>query len=385
VSVISSKDAFSVKVFNSMTAIDPQQWDACAGEENPFVRHAYLSALEESGSVSEETGFKPQHLTIFDSSGTLVAASPAYLKEHSKGEIGTELAWSMAHERAVGPYYPKLQVEIPFTTVTGPRLLIHQNSDPRQLKPLLLQSLKDLAVKMKASSLHISYLSDDDQTYLNSSNMMMGMGSQFQWENDNYKDFQNFLSRLKGTKVNTIKRERKIALEDGLSIDLLTHERVTPEVMAAFYPLFLNTQEKYGVGETYNLAFFCSLADLMQDQLLMIMIKRHNKYIAGSMCFVGGDTLYTSLWGCTEEVKFLHFETTYYQVIDFAIKNSLRFIDAGPGGGHKTARGYLPKTVHHAHWFRSKEFGKLIRSGLEKKSAAIENEQQEACKKSPYK
>ncbi len=373
-------------ISNSISEIDPGQWDSCVGEDNPHVRHAYLFALEESGCVTPEKGFTPHHITIHDKNDIIIAAAPAYIKDHSEGEIGTELAWSMAHERSIGPYYPKLQVEVPFTPVSGKRLLVRPGQDELKLKEVLLEALKAIVEDKQLSSLHISYIQEDDQNFLNRPEFRLGRGLQFQWINKSYPSFQDFTRSLKKGKRQTIQKERKCLSQNGLTAEWFDGKQITPELMSIFCELNKNTQVKYNGSDSYNVSFFQLLNDLLAPFLRLVMIKKEHEYVAGCLCFHNGETLAAQYWGCLEDIKFLHFETSYYQVIEFAIRNRYEFIDAGPPGGkHKTARGYTPKIINHAHWFRSKDFANLITRGLEKRARQLKIEYDAILSHSPYK
>ena len=374
----------SLEVVDRISGVQAREWDECAGSKTPFTRHAHLSALETSGSASPETGFKPSHLILRDPSGRIAAAAPTYIKSHSDAEIGSDMGWSMAHERFCGPYYPKLQIEVPLTPNTGPRLLTRHAPCKNALRKRLLLELLALAERLKLSSAHVTYMTEEERNLAVEVGMLPDKGTSFVWENNNYQDFSRYTGSMRKNRRGTINRERRVALEGGLEIDLMTGDDLTTSHADLFYELYINTYKKYENKHFLTRAYFESICRNMPQDLLLILARRGDDYIAGTWTMLSAQTVSIQHWGAREDVKFLHFETTYYQAIDYALAHGQGFIDMGPIGKKKAARGFLPTDVYHAHWFRNPDFGKLISKGLEKKSRVISEEQATLMQNSPY-
>ncbi len=374
-----------VRVLDAISEIDAAEWNACAGPDDPFTSHAYLHALEESGCVSEDTGFRAQHLVIEDASGRALAVMPTYLKSHSDAEIGADMGWAMAYERFRGrAYYPKLQVEVPFTPTAGSRLLVRPGQSKGRLVKELIEALLAQGEACNLASVNINYLTEEEIGLVDVSGMIVGTGYQFIWENDGYKDFEQFISVLKSGRRHSIRRERKVLRSQGISIDRLVGSQIDSSMMDIFIPFYKNTYRKYHTRIYHNHKFFHLLLKNIPDEILMIVARKGDEIIAGSLSFFGGDRLNLMHWGSKVESKHLHFEVTYYQAIEFAIEREKRFINGGPGGAHKVARGFLPVTTRHCHWFRDPEFASLVAGGLQKRVQAIGAEQQRLRATSPY-
>lgn len=381
--------AYPVEVLDRISAVDASEWDACAGTDNPFTRHAHLNALETSGSVCPATGFEPSHLVLRDPSGRVAAAAPAYVKSHSEGELGPDLGWSMAHERFCGPYYPKLQVEVPLTPYSGPRLLVRKGAAADTtidaLRKRLLMELIALATRLELSSVHVSYMTRDERDLAIGVGMLPDRGTRFVWKNENYGDFDGYLASLRGACAKKIRRERRAVLTGGSKLEWLTHHDLSPAHSEIVFKFYTGTYRKYGVKAHLTRAYFDEIFRRMPEDILLVLARRENDYVGGTLFFLSRETVFSLYWGCLEDLKFLHFETTYYQSIDYALANGQRFIDSGASGRHKVTRGLLPADVHHAHWFRNQDFSELIAGGLEKKSRNIDKEQTALRAGSPFK
>lgn len=357
-----------VKIATSLKAVPAEGWDSCAnparpqgqngsgngadraGEGfNPFVSHAFLSALEDSGCVSGRTGWAPAHVLVEDAGERLVAAAPCYVKSHSLGEYVFDHGWAEAYARAGGRYYPKLQVSVPFTPVTGPRLLVTPGDHSEEAKSALVAGLRALRAQTKASSVHLTFLPQQDSEELARQGFLVRSGQQFHWFNEGYGSFDDFLAALASRKRKAIKRERRDALSQGITVEWLTGRDITEAHWDAFFAFYMDTGSRKWGRPYLNRAFFSLVGERMADRILLVMAKRGGRFIAGAINFIGNDALYGRNWGCIEDHPFLHFELCYYQAIDFAIQRGLGRVEAGAQGEHKLARGYRPVTTFSAH------------------------------------
>ena len=365
----------SVKVVERLSKIRAADWDECAGSDNPFVSHAFLDALEESNSACAETGWLPQHLVLEDGNGKLLGAAPMYLKSHSYGEYVFDHGWAEAYERAGGRYYPKLQVAVPFTPVTGNRLLIRPGA-PADAARLLAAAMVEIAKRAKVSSLHVTFPTKVEYDLFAEAGFLQRLGRQFHWENQGYKSFDDFLGALNARKRKQIKRERREA-NDGVEIETLNGAAIKARHWDAFFRFYTSTSDKKWGAAYLTREFFDLLGQRMGERVVLVMAKMAGRYVAGALNLMGGDTLYGRNWGCLSEVPFLHFEACYYRAIDFAIARGLKRVEAGAQGSHKIQRGYLPVPTYSAHWIRDPGFAKAVEDFLKRERRAVENEMEE--------
>jgi predicted N-acyltransferase len=342
-----------IRILPSLSQIPAAQWDACAAggaaRAEPFVSHAFLSALEETGCVCAKTGWLPQHLVLDGPDGVPLAVAPAYLKGHSRGEYVFDQGWADAFHRSGGQYYPKIQVAAPFTPVTGRRLLLRDPGDA-MARPALAAGLKELARLREASSAHVTFATEGEWESLAAQGFLQRTDRQFHWTNAGYGSYDDFLGALASRKRKALKKERREALEGGIEIEWLTGAGLTTAAWDAFFAFYMDTGARKWGSPYLNRAFFTRAAEQLADQILLVMVKRAGHYIAGALNFIGADTLYGRYWGAIEEHPFLHFEVCYHQAIDFAIARGLKVVEAGAQGEHKLARGYLPTTTYSAHY-----------------------------------
>ena len=374
---------FTARAHPSIAAIDAKAWDVCAnpparsfeeaeGERfNPFLTHAFLNALELSGSVGGRSGWAPAHVTVEDASGRIVAAAACYLKSHSQGEYVFDHAWADAYERAGGRYYPKLQVAVPFTPVTGRRLLIAADAPPTA-REALIAGLRELRKQTKASSIHLTFPTPEDADRLASAGFLIRTGEQFHFSCDGYSNFDGFLGALASRKRKAIKRERRDAVDGGVEIEWLTGSSIRPEHWDAFFKFYMHTGSRKWGRPYLTSAFFDLIGATLADRVLLVMARRAGRYIAGAINFIGDDALYGRNWGAIEHRPFLHFEVCYYQAIDFALTRGLRRIEAGAQGEHKLARGYRPALTYSAHEFADARLGRAIADYLGHERVAVE-------------
>jgi len=373
-------DAINIRIEHSFTAISPARWSRLAGASrghagtpyNPFVSHAYLSALEESGSATAETGWLGQHLLMEDADGSLRGALVCYVKSHSQGEYVFDHGWADAFERAGGRYYPKLQCSVPFTPVTGPRLLAAEEDDPRLVRDALVAGLKELTRRHGLSSAHVTFVPPDEMATFERAGFLHRTDQQFHFTNAGYGSYDDFLATLASRKRKALKRERRAAVEHGISIDWLTGSDLTESIWDQFFAFYMDTGGRKWGRPYLTRAFYSLIGERMGDDILLVMAKRHGRYIAGAINFIGGDALYGRHWGCIEDHPFLHFEVCYHQAIDFAIAKGLKRVEAGAQGEHKLARGYMPVMTHSVHFITHAGLARAVADYLERERRDVE-------------
>jgi predicted N-acyltransferase len=381
-----------VRVASGMTEIDAAEWTACARgcdssgtsdrSRNPFISHGFLAALEESRSVSRATGWLPQHLLFEDTDGQLLGAMPCYLKSHSLGEYVFDHGWADAYERAGGSYYPKLQASVPFTPVTGKRLLVRDGDE--RTEAILLQAAATLTERLGASSLHITFLTEEEWTLASKLGFLKRIDQQFHWRNEAYGSFDDFLGALSSRKRKAIRNERRQAIASGIEIEWITGPDLTEAHWDAFFAFYMDTGARKWGSPYLTREFFSLIGKSMADQILLVLAKRNGRTIAGALNFIGSDRLYGRYWGAIEEHPCLHFEVCYYQAIDYAIQHGLGTVEAGAQGAHKLARGYLPVTTYSSHWIRDPGLRHAVADYLKRERAAVARESALLAEDSPY-
>ena len=355
------------RVLTGVADMPAAQWDACAGQDNPFTTHAFMAALESSGSAAARTGWQPAHIVVDDADGAALGIMPAYLKSHSQGEYVFDQGWADAWERAGGRYYPKLQCSVPFTPATGPRLLLRDAS----AAPALLAAAEALAVQNRLSSVHATFLTPEQQALFAAQGWLMRSGEQFHWSNDGYGDFNDFLAALSSRKRKGIRKEREAALADGLHIVHLTGAEIGEAHWDAFWDFYQDTGQRKWGRPYLTRAFFSAVGASMGDRVLLMLAMRGNRPIAGALNFIGGDCLYGRYWGASEDVPFLHFELCYYQAIEWAIAHGLARVEAGAQGAHKLARGYRPVATVSAHFIPDTGFRTAVADFVARESLMV--------------
>ncbi|OYX11257.1 MAG: GNAT family N-acetyltransferase [Rhizobiales bacterium 32-66-8] len=377
-----------LRVLPSLTEIPAAQWDLCAAggatHPEPFVSHAFLLALEESGCVGRRAGWLPQHLVMDDAQGQAAAVVPAYLKTHSRGEYVFDQGWADAYEQAGGAYYPKLQVAVPFSPVTGRRLLVRQGLEATVHQEALAAGLVQLARQRAASSVHVTFATQQEWDHLGQMGFLQRVDQQFHWLNAGYATYEEFLEALASRKRKTLRRERREALANGIEIEWLTGAAITEAAWDAFFAFYMDTGERKWGRPYLNRAFFSLLGERMADQVLLVMAKREGRYIAGALNLIGAETLYGRYWGCIEDHPFLHFEVCYHQAVDFAIARGLKVVEAGAQGEHKLARGYLPRTTYSAHWIADAGLRRAVAQYLARERSYVEQAGEELAAQGPF-
>jgi predicted N-acyltransferase len=380
--------AICIKVVPSILDVPAAQWDACANPEeisyNPFISHDFLSSLEKSHSVSARTGWQPQHLVIEGADGTAAAIAPAYLKSHSRGEYVFDRGWAEAYERAGGDYYPKLQVSVPFTPATGRRLLVRPGPQAGELQRTLAAGLVALCRQRKASSVHVTFMPEAEWDQLGQHGFLQRTDRQFHWHNADYATFDEFLGALSARKRKVIKRERRDAVPEGISVHWLTGSDLTESVWDAFFAFYMETGSRKWGRPYLTREFYSLIGQRMADRILLVMAKRAGRWIAGAINFVGANTLFGRHWGAIEHHPFLHFECCYYQAIDYAIAHKLACVEAGAQGEHKLFRGYLPTTTYSAHYIADPGLRRAIADYLQRERAYVDADVQELEAHAPF-
>ncbi|ESZ04322.1 GNAT family N-acetyltransferase [Mesorhizobium sp. M1060] len=349
---------FSIRVAAGINAFTCDEWNGFTGTTrsdtengyNPLVSYAFLSALEDSGCAVRRTGWQGHHLRLENAQGRLLGAVPCYLKSHSQGEYVFDHGWSDAFERAGGNYYPKLQCAVPFSPVTGPRLLVSKGEDSAIVKAGLAAGLKAVTEKLGVSSAHVTFARESDIATLEAAGFLHRTDQQFHFFNEGFSTYDDFLATLASRKRKAMKKERREALANGISIDRLTGKDLTEKAWDNFFAFYMDTGSRKWGRPYLNRKFFSLIGERMSQDILLIMAKRNGRYVAGAINFIGSDALYGRNWGCIEDHPFLHFEVCYHQAIDFAIERKLKVVEAGAQGEHKLARGYRPVTMHSAHY-----------------------------------
>lgn len=341
-------------------------------EANPFISHAFLQSLEDSGSVGGQTGWMPLHILARAESGTLIGAMPVYAKTHSRGEYVFDHAFADAYARAGGRYYPKLQISVPFTPVTARKFLIAPNVNEAETRVALLGALSVLRLKLGASSIHATFLTEADRQRFSRAGYLLRTDQQFHFTNPGYADFDAFLAELASRKRKTLVRERRDALANGITIERLTGAEITEAHWDAFFTFYMETGSRKWGTPYLTRAFFSLIGERMADKLLLVIARRAGRIIAGALNFIGANTLYGRNWGAIEHHPFLHFELCYYQAIDFAIERGLARVEAGAQGDHKLARGYRPVKTHSAHYFADPGFQRAVANYLDHERAEVD-------------
>jgi len=388
-----------ISVADTIDAVNAGEWDACANphagagniagragngqalpsaaaeaEEqayNPFISHAFLSALEQSNSVGARTGWQPQHVIARTAEGDLVAAAPCYIKTHSRGEYVFDHGWAEAYARAGGSYYPKLQVSVPFTPATGRRLLVPPGANSENIARALGAGLVEICNICGASGVHVTFAPEGEFRLLGALGYLQRTDQQFHWENRGFVNFDEFLAALTARKRKTIRRERNDALANGISVHWLTGSDLTEEIWDAFFEFYMETGSRKWGRPYLTRTFYSLVGQSLRERIVLIMAKRAGRWIAGAINFLGSHSLFGRHWGAIEHHPFLHFELCYYQAIDYAIAHKLSRVEAGAQGEHKIARGYLPSTTYSAHYIADPGLRRAIADYLKRERAYI--------------
>lgn len=384
---------YRVQIVSAIAEIGADDWDRCANPQcperretyNPFISFDFLHALEASGTVSAETGWMPCHLVLGEPDALPSGVVPCYLKSHSQGEYVFDYGWADAFERAGGRYYPKLQVSVPFTPVPGRRILTGSTEGQYGRQQALAAALAELSSRYKASSVHVTFLTEAEWRTLGDMGYLQRTDRQFHWLDQGFGSFDGFLDSLTSRKRKAFRKERARALQNSITVEWLRGCDIKEEHWDAFFEFYMDTGSRKWGRPYLNRRFFSLLGETMADRVLLIMARRNGRYIAGAMNMIGSDTLYGRYWGCNEYHDFLHFELCYYQAIDFALANGLTRVEAGAQGPHKLARGYLPTTTYSAHFIRDPNFRYAVEDYLTEERRHVAWEKEALSEQTPFK
>ena len=378
-----------IRVLDDIRDVAAGEWNALAGVSHPFLRHEFLNALEVSGCVSPETGWQPCHLLLLaDDNETPAGAMPLYLKSHSRGEFVFDWAWAAAYQRAGHDYYPKLLSAVPFTPVAGPRFLCASTgaqADPAEAPALLLAGAVEMAHRLEASSLHCLFPTEQDAGWMKEKGMMLRTDCQFHWKDDGYADFSGYLKTFSSAKRKKVNRERRRVREAGIRFETLNGETLTPDLWETLYPLYASSYLKRGQYPYLNRRFFERITRDMPESLVIFLARLDGEAVAMAICFRSDTALYGRYWGSRGYYHSLHFETCYYQGIEYCIREGLQLFDPGVQGEHKLARGFKPETSFSTHWVRHEGFADALSGYLARERKQVARYVEIAGEHTPFK
>jgi predicted N-acyltransferase len=373
--------SLKLDTLTSLAAIDAPSWNALAGD-NPFLKHEFLSALEQSGCVGGDTPWQPCYLTARDERG-LAGAIPLYLKYDSHGEFVFDWGWADAYERTGRAYYPKLVAAVPFTPATGPRLMVRRDADSTVAAQLVAAG-RALAHDVDASSLHVLFPTEPERELLETEGFLVRKSCQFHWVNDGYTDFGQFLERFSADKRKKAKRERRRVAEAGIEFQHLRADEATAADWDAIFEYYSRTFWRRGRPPYLNREFFARVATTMPANLVLILARHEGRPIATAICFRGNGTLYGRYWGSLGDFHSLHFETCYYQGIEYCIREGLTRFEPGTQGEHKVARGFTPHATWSCHWLRDRAFHAAVADFLRRETRHVDAYMDEVGEHVPY-
>ncbi len=372
------------RFIDSIAAVAPATWDAVTGSDYPFLRHAFLLALEASGCTTRRSGWRPNHLLLEDAAGNLQGCLPLYLKDNSFGEYVFDWSWADAYKRHGLDYYPKLLSAIPFTPCAGPRLCLVPGVDAQAALDCIVGAVQARASAVGASSWHLLFPLTRDLGWLQQESLLLRTGCQYQWFNQDYRSFEDFLATLNSRKRKNLRKERARVADSGIRFTRLRGAELTPELWETFYGFYANTYHVRGRAPYLNLEFFQALGRSMPDALLLILALKDDVAVAAALCFTSQDTLYGRYWGSSDEHQFLHFETCYYQGIEYCIEQGIARFDSGAQGEHKIQRGFQPVPTWSLHWIAHPEFRHAIARFLEDEATHVTHYLQHAAEFLPF-
>ena len=366
-----------------MTDVNANGWDKLVQSKDPFVRHAFLLALEQSGSVCQQTGWLPHHLLVFQQQ-ELIAAMPLYLKNHSRGEYVFDQQWADAYLQSGMDYYPKWVSSIPFTPCQGQRMLIKPGINESIVVQSCIDYITELSEQNNISSLHVLFPSEQ-QTALFSQQLLIRAGVQFHWFNNSYSDFDDYLQRFTSRQRKKINKERRKVNELGIELQRFSGLEISELQWQVFFKFYQMTYLKRGQSAYLTINFFKQLALTMPEQILLVFAIKDQSYVGAALSFIGENTLYGRYWGCYQEFDNLHFETCYYQGLEYCLEHQLQRFDSGAQGEHKISRGFEPIKTYSAHWILNPHFSKLIAIFLQQEKVFISQYKQDCCRQLPFK
>lgn len=378
------KSSLSVRFIRSLGEIDARQWNTLAGEDYPFLRHEFLLALEQSGCTTARTGWQPFHVIVESSDGTVIALMPLYLKTNSMGEYVFDWSWADAYQRHGIEYYPKFVSAIPFTPCAGPRLCVTPSADSAVITTLVHEAVLAQSQKLRVSSWHLLFPQQELRDQFVAQGQLLRTGCQYQWFNHDYADFDAFLDTFASRKRKNLRKERNTVAAAGISLAPIEGRDVTTEQWDQFYEFYASTYHVRGRRPYLNAEFFQLLGRTMPERLMLMLAQRGKHAIAGALFFKGTDTLYGRYWGAREDVPCLHFETCYYQGIDYCIRHGLKRMDSGAQGEHKIQRGFAPVPTWSTHWIRHPDFRRAIADYVKDEEQHLGDYMQRAAEYLPF-
>ena len=382
--MVSTSDNFFF--IDSINDVISSQWNDCVGLDHPFTRFEFLSALENSHSANTKTGWKPCHYIEKNENQQIIAICPLYIKNHSFGEYIFDHAWADAYHRHGLSYYPKLQSAIPFTPVTGERIIINNSvKDKAGKKNEIINRIIKKAKTLDVSSVHFNFIHNSSEIKKMNSSLLLRKGIQFHWKNNDYNNFKDFLKTLSSRKRKVIKKERLCLIKNNLTVKKLTGFDIKNKHWDFFYKCYLNTTERKW-GSTYlTKKFFLEIGKNFSDKILLFIAYKEDRMIASAINFLSSSHLYGRLWGSLYDVPYLHFELCYYQAIDYAIENKIMIVEAGAQGEHKLQRGYMPQNTWSLHWIKDQEFSKAINQFLDEEVKLLNKQKSNLQDFAPFK
>ena len=370
---------------DSLHDISASEWNHLAGEQFPFIQFEFLIALENNGAIGKEFGWITHFFLAYDDD-KLVGALPVYIKFNSYGEFIFDWVWADAYQQNGLRYYPKLVTSIPYTPATGPRLLINNDDQYTEIADALINAVIEFAENNQMSSYHCLFTNKRDTEYFKQhSNFMLRLGCQFHWSNNHYTSFAHYLEKLTSKKRKQIKRERRIVKEQGITFEILNGNNATDEHWDVYHRFYESTFERKSGMATLSKNFFKEIAQTMPDNIVLVLAKYQNDYVASAFNLKGTDTLYGRHWGCFEEFDNLHFEACYYQGLEYCINNGLKYFEPGAQGEHKIARGFMPTKTWSAHWIAHPQFSESIHHFLNHETEGMLHYISELNEHSPFK
>jgi len=368
-----------LQVIPDLSAIAPEDWNRLRGTDNPFLRHEFLSGLETYHCLAPY-GWTPQHL-IATEQGRLVGAVPMYLKTNTYGEFVFDFSWAQAYDRAGLAYFPKLVAAVPYSPVTGNRIL---SSDPRVVEQLILGA-REHAKHLRVSSLHWLFPTESNTQQLEQHGYLRRTGCQFHWTNAGYRDFADFLATFNAQKRKSVNRERRRVSDAGVEIEILDGHAATDEHWQIFHRFYASTFARLSGWATMSEDFFRHLGRTLPDQIMLVLAKHQGRYVAGAFSMRSNDTLYGRHWGCDTEFNSLHFEACYYQGIDYCIKHGLKHFEPGAQGEHKVGRGFAPTHTWSAHWLAEPGFHRAVADFVKHERKGMDQYMSELDEHLPFK
>jgi len=373
-----------ISIIGAINEVTADEWNQLVDNDNPFARFEFLNALEQHHCLGQSYGWLPQHIIIKENN-CLIGASPMYLKNNSYGEFVFDWAWADAYHRSGIEYYPKLVTSIPYTPATGQRFLIKDIKRYDEISQLIIDAGLQHANSIGVSSMHWLFTNKQDATQLKNKDLMLRLGCQFHWENNNYTDFEHYLSFFNSKNRKKIKRERKQVQQQELNIEIRNGLEMTNELWEVYHSFYTSTFDKKSGMATLSLNFFKSIGETMPENVLVLFAKSNNEYVASAFCIRGDKTLYGRHWGCNKDFDSLHFELCYYQGLEYCINNNLTRFEPGAQGEHKIYRGFLPTQTWSAHWISHPEFNTIIRKHVQHEEEGMHHYIQDMQSHSPFK